>query len=206
MAQAMSIDKLRDQINAYPAGMIDGAPPGTQPKAYAIADRICKYCEENKLGSPYGTVFDPFHFNIQVSCAWSSNTAREYFETHIRTVAQVQDAEANGKGEDFRVGEAGYLGVPACGGRAAVLEVHRQPAGRQPVTALPGPRLAGPRSRRRHGQSRRRERGDRPGCGRYLGAGRRRGHRREARVHAHGVPVQGQAAASAAVARPAGRR
>ena len=100
MAQAMSIDKLRDQINAYPAGMIDGAPPGTQPKAYAIADRICKYCEENKLASPYGTVFDPFHFNIQVSCAWSSDTAREYFETHIRTVAQVQDAEANGKGED----------------------------------------------------------------------------------------------------------
>ena len=44
-------------------------------------------------------MFDPFHFNIQVSCAWSSDTAREYFETHIRTAAQVQDAEANGKGE-----------------------------------------------------------------------------------------------------------
>ena len=206
MAQAMSIDKLRDQINAYPAGMIDGAPPGTQPKAYAIADRICKYCEENKLASPYGTVFDPFHFNIQVSCAWSSDTAREYFETHIRTVAQVQDAEANGKGEDsvwekpgtlaFQLAAAALLSSKFIVSRLAdsqlqLYQVHDWQA--REVAAVTGKaddvNVVIARA-----------------VVDTLEQARRRGHRREARVDAHGVPVQGQAAAAAAIARPAGRR
>ena len=64
MAQAMSIDKLRDQINAYPAGVkISGTPRARSPRHTPSPIASVGPCEENKLASPYGTVFDPFHFS-----------------------------------------------------------------------------------------------------------------------------------------------
>jgi uncharacterized protein DUF5906 len=100
MAQAMSLDKLREQIHKCPEGMIDSAPPGSQPKAFLLADRICRWCEENKHASPYGTVFTPDHFSIQVATAWQTDTAHRYFKANIRPPAVVEDAQAHGKGDD----------------------------------------------------------------------------------------------------------
>ena len=195
MAQAMSLDKLREQIHKCPEGMIDSAPPGSQPKAFLLADRICRWCEENKHASPYGTVFTPDHFSIQVATAWQTDTAHRYFEANIRPPAVVEDAQAHGKGDDSVWGQPGTLAFQDASASLLCIEVHRVAAHRWRDAALPNPRLAAARGQRHWRQGRGREHGHLARRGGHT-AGRRRGRdRREVVAHEDRVPRHRQATA-----------
>jgi len=83
MGWKINLGKLRGELNRS-TGVIDHT-------WYALADRVVEYCRENKLDTPYGTVFVPSHFIPTVHEQWCGDLARAYFTEKLMGNAVPDD-------------------------------------------------------------------------------------------------------------------